>query len=195
MAKPMRRFVEGFGSDPWISRTWCNDISPGFNGNSTALLSSTFHHDLLAAAEQIISGESVTVGNLVQLMRSGNDSHRPVLVNALAKGNPGRNNIGWLQSPVCRILMPRNEAGIPRLLDKKAAAPNQNIRADYLFDRVKHARMTDKFVKPGQKQMRLVAEAAGQPAVVSLKGFEAAKQIRRRRQWSRPGLERNSLGR
>src|SRR6202044_1061967 len=41
MAKPMRLFAEGFGSDPWISRTWCKDISPGFNGNSTALLSST----------------------------------------------------------------------------------------------------------------------------------------------------------
>jgi hypothetical protein len=92
----------------------------------------------------------------------------PFSLDAVAQRHPRRDNVRRLQSPIGEILAPGDKARIPRLLDEEAAAPDQNVGADHLLDRIKHAGMADEFVKPGQKQMRLVAQPAGPAPVPGL---------------------------
>src|SRR5271166_3755278 len=135
MAKPMRRSFDGLGGEPWTRRTWCSDISPGRGVMirrrewSTSPITSW-------PRQEIVFGEGVAVGDLIELVAAGDVLHCPVRLGRWCEGDPRCHNIGLTQAPIGRILMPRHEGRIGRLLDEEVGGPAQQIRAVEILDRV-----------------------------------------------------------
>ena len=51
-------------------------------------------HDLLAARQEIVFGESVAMGNLSELVAAGNVLHCPIRLGRRREGHPRRDDIG-----------------------------------------------------------------------------------------------------
>jgi hypothetical protein len=51
-------------------------------------------HDLLAARQEIVFGESVAMRNLIELVAAGNVLHCPVRLGRWREGDPRRDDIG-----------------------------------------------------------------------------------------------------
>src|SRR3954465_7266503 len=77
----------------------------------------------------------------------------------LRYGNPRGQRVGWLETLVRRVLMPRDERLVLRLLLKKAGSPAEHIGTDQVLDRVEKLWMGDEIAKEREWQVRLDAEA------------------------------------
>ena len=92
--------------------------------------------DFLAAAQQIVGREGVLVRQLVKFMRSGDDTHASVFPRARRERDPGRHNIGFGETPISRILMPRYARPVERILNKESRTPAQNVRPEDIGNRI-----------------------------------------------------------
>src|SRR5262249_56885150 len=93
--------------------------------------------DLLAAGQKVILRERVDMLEL-SAMRTRNHAHAAVRPIARREGDPGGDDLRLAQAPVGRILVPRYESGIARLLYEKAGAPAQDVPAQDFGHRVQH---------------------------------------------------------
>src|SRR5262249_1580755 len=82
--------------------------------------------DLLAAGQKVILRECVDMLEL-SAMRPRNHAHAAFRPVARRECNPSGDNLRLAQTPIGRILMPRYESRISRLLDEKAGAPAQDV--------------------------------------------------------------------
>jgi len=100
----MRRSFDGLGGEPWTRRTWCSDISPGRGVMirrrewSTSPITSW-------PRQEIVFGEGVAVGDLIELVAAGDVLHRPVRLGRLCECDPRRRDIGLTQAPIGRVLV------------------------------------------------------------------------------------------
>ena len=86
-------------------------------------------HHLLAARQKIVLGEGVAMGDLIELVAAGMYSIAPFALGRWCEGDPRRHDIGLTQAPIGRVLVPRHEGRIGRLIDEEVGGPAQQIRA------------------------------------------------------------------
>src|ERR1700730_10632700 len=108
-------------------------------------------HSLLSARKQIVFGEGVAVGNLIELVAAGDVLHRPVRLDGFREGEPGCHDVGAAQTPISGILVPGHEGRIGRLLDEEVGGPAQEIRAVEILNRVEDSAMADELRQPSEK--------------------------------------------
>src|ERR1700680_1197769 len=87
MAKPMRRSPDGSGGEPCTRRTWCNDILAGTQGDDPPPGMVDLDHHLLAARQEIVFGEGIAMGDLIELVAAGDVLHRPVRLGRFCEGD------------------------------------------------------------------------------------------------------------
>ena len=96
----MRRSAVVFGSEPWTSRIWVQRELAGAQRHVHGVRLVHVHLDLLAAGQQIIGGEGVAMGDLVQPVRTRQEFHRAAGHRGVAEGDPGGDDIGRLEAPI-----------------------------------------------------------------------------------------------
>ena len=104
--------------------------------------------DFLAAREQIVFREGVPVRNLFLRVRAGNEAHRAVRFIAGRECDPRGDDVGFIEAPVSRILMPGNEGRIACFLDEKVGGPAQQVRAVKIFDGVHDVGVAHQIAQP-----------------------------------------------
>ena len=119
IAKPMRRSSERIGIGAMDQPHMMQRHLAGGEFQHRRLAFVDVHHDLLAAGQQVSGGEGVAMRHLVQLVRAGDHPHRAIRRGAVGERHPGGDDVGWFQSPVGRVLVPRNIARIALLLDEE----------------------------------------------------------------------------
>jgi hypothetical protein len=55
-------------------------------------------HHLLAARQEIVFGEGVAMGDLIELVAAGDVLHCPIRLGRWCEGDPRRHNIGLTQA-------------------------------------------------------------------------------------------------
>ena len=172
---------------------WWIDISPGLEADADRLRLVDLDRDLLAAREQVVAMEGVEVRQLVDRVRARDELHVAVLRRRVGERDPGGDDVGRLEPPVGRVLVPGDEAGAARLLDEEVGGPAEDVGADHVGHRVEDRRMVDELVGPGEQQVRLVPQVALQRrAGDRLVGSRAGRGSRRPRPRSGRGSERRS---
>ena len=83
--------------------------------------------DFLAAGQQVVFGERVAMGNLVEHVAAGDYLHRAVPGIRWGEGGPSRHYVGLAQAPVGRILVPGDEGRIGLLFDKEIRRPAEEV--------------------------------------------------------------------
>jgi hypothetical protein len=68
--------------------------------------------------------EGVAIGDLIELVAAGDVLHCPVCLGRLCEGDPRRHDIGRAEAPIGRVLVPRHEGRIARLLDEELGGPH-----------------------------------------------------------------------
>ena len=104
------------------------------------LLDIHFDRDLLAAREQVVLAPGLAMLDDAALMRARNHPHAAALDRARREGHPGGDDVGGLQSPVGRVLVPAHIGVRTRLLQEEIRAPYQDVRADEPFDEIENSR-------------------------------------------------------
>ena len=100
-------------------------------------------------------------------------AHGPALDGALRERDPRGHHVRLAQAPVGRVLVPRHEGRVARLLDEEARAPAEQVRAEDVLDRIEDAGIPDQPVEPREQEMALLPElAAERPAVGALHRLE-----------------------
>ena len=108
-------------------------------------------HHLLATRQEIVSGEGVAMGDLVELLAAGDVLHRPVRLGRFCEGDPRGHDILCAETPICRVLVARHEGRIGRLLDEEVGRPAQQIRAVEILDGVEDRAAPHEFGEPGKQ--------------------------------------------
>jgi len=112
-------------------------------------------HHLLAARQKIVLGEGVAMGDLIELVAAGMYSIAPFALGRWCEGDPRRHDIGLTQAPIGRVLVPRHEGRIGRLIDEEVGGPAQQIRAVEILDRVEDRAAPHVLGEPGKQQCDL----------------------------------------
>jgi len=86
------------------------------------------------------------MGDLVELVAAGDVLHRPV---RFCEGDPRGHDILCAETPICRVLVPRHEGRIGRLLDEEVGRPAQQIRAVEILDGVEDRAAPHELGEPG----------------------------------------------
>src|SRR5215470_9086051 len=115
--------------------------------------------DFLTTRQQVVLVESVLVLDLL-LVGACHEFHAAGHLVGGRHRNPCGRYIGRIQPPIGRILMPGYKAGITRLLDEEAGVPAQNVRTQYVLDRIQNFGMPDHVVDPGKQHVAAVAHLA-----------------------------------
>jgi hypothetical protein len=98
-----------------------------------------------------VFGEGVAMGDLVELVAAGDVLHCPFRLGRFCEGDPRRHDIGLTQAPISRVLVPRHEGRIGRLLDEEVGGPAQEIRAVEIFDGVEDGAAPHELGEPGKQ--------------------------------------------
>src|SRR5579864_5785908 len=133
--------------------------------------------DLLAAGQQIVAVKRVAVRQLVELVALWDHRHRTVRRVTRRQRHPGGRDLRRREAPIGRILVPRDEGGVPRLLDEKIGGPAEKVGAEQILDRVEQRRMAYQVGEKREDEMRFVAQIAAQrPAEACLGRFKLMVQ-------------------
>ena len=108
----------------------------GMQGDDPPPRTVDLDHHLLAARQQIVFGEGVAMGDLIELVAARDVLDRPVRLGPWCEGDPRRHDIGFAEPPIGRVLVPRHEGLIGRLLDEEVAGPAQEIPGVEILDGV-----------------------------------------------------------
>ncbi len=136
-------------------------------------------HHLLAARQELVFGEGVAMGDLIELVAAGDVLHCPVRLGRLCEGDPRRHDIGLAQAPIGRVLVPRHKGQIGRFLDEEVGVPAQKIRAVEILDGVEDRAAPHELGEPGKQQVRFMAHIAlERPARPPLERLESPPELR-----------------
>jgi hypothetical protein len=139
-------------------------------------------HHLLAARQEIVFGKGVAMGDLIELVAARDVLHCPVRLGRFCEGDPRRHDIGGTEAPIGRVLVPRHEGRIGRLLDEEVGGPAQQIRAVKILDRVQDGAAPHELGEPGKQQVRFMAHIAlERRAGAPLERLEPPSEVRRLR--------------
>ena len=84
--------------------------------------------DFLAAGQHVLLGKRVFMRHHLHLVGTRHKAHAATLDGGGAKRNPGGHDIGWIQSPIGKVLMPADKIRGLRLLGEEIGRPAKNIR-------------------------------------------------------------------
>ena len=87
--------------------------------------------------------------DLLPLMAARNDLHASAFGGRRRQRNPRRQHVRFIQAPIGRVLVPRDEARIVSILDKQRTALAQDVRPKHILNCVKNPRMADQIGDPG----------------------------------------------
>jgi hypothetical protein len=96
--------------------------------------------------------EGVAIGDLIELVAAGDVFHCPVCLGRLCEGDPRRHDIGRAEAPIGRVLVPRHEGRIARLLDEEVGGPAQQSRAVQILDGVEDGATPHELGEPGNSR-------------------------------------------
>ena len=93
---------------------------------------------------------SLFVHRVGSAVRARHDAHASIFHVRIRQADPARHFLLRIESVVRRILMPRHEPAILRLLGEHRCAEQQDIRPDDRLDRIKDVRIARQRNDPGR---------------------------------------------
>jgi hypothetical protein len=119
-----------------------------------------FDRDFLSAREHVVFRESIAVRDLIGSVRAGHELHGAIRLVARRDRDPCGYDIGLVETPVGRILVPRHERRRARFLDEEAAGPAQQVGSVQVFHRIENSGVPHDIGEPRKEEMRLRADVA-----------------------------------